>query len=355
MSRIAVLYHPDSISCFFSLFPLIASRHHHLFVFVRSLEEALSQRQTSSLIILRFFKKNPGYLSQGSELIHRLRGRYSKIIFFDDSDGADSLHGGILEDVDLYFKKSLLVERSRYLKDAYGRQIYSDYYHRCFGAVDAIPKVRKAITDPFALTKLRLSWNLGIGLYPISRAKMRLGLLMERLFGPTVLRPLLKSPNAARPTFGSRAAKIQARYSSIDSTSVGYQRELFARAASGSPLFLMGKVPSRQFRLEIGRVAGALSPFGWGEICYRDFEAILNGALLLKPDMSHLETWPNTYKPFTSYIPLAWDCSDLLERTEEALQNFQLLQHAPQEALEILINGYASLESRVEEFINICT
>ena len=31
-----------------------------------------------------------------------------------------------------------------------------------------------------------------------------------------------------------------------------------------------------------------LSPFGWGEICYRDFEAALNGMLLIKPDMNTL-------------------------------------------------------------------
>ena len=31
-----------------------------------------------------------------------------------------------------------------------------------------------------------------------------------------------------------------------------------------------------------------MSPFGFGEICYRDFEAMLNGACLIKPDVSHL-------------------------------------------------------------------
>ena len=37
-----------------------------------------------------------------------------------------------------------------------------------------------------------------------------------------------------------------------------------------------------------------ISPFGYGEICWRDFEAILCGCLVVKPDMSHVETNPST-------------------------------------------------------------
>ena len=43
-----------------------------------------------------------------------------------------------------------------------------------------------------------------------------------------------------------------------------------------------------------------LSPFGWGEIGARDFEIFINGSLLIKPDMSHLETYGtfiNLWKP----------------------------------------------------------
>lgn len=29
----------------------------------------------------------------------------------------------------------------------------------------------------------------------------------------------------------------------------------------------------------------AISPFGWGKICYRDFEATLCGAASIKPNM----------------------------------------------------------------------
>ena len=45
-----------------------------------------------------------------------------------------------------------------------------------------------------------------------------------------------------------------------------------------------------------------VSPYGLGEFGYRDYEAIYCGALLIKPDCSHVETWPNIYQHDT-YIP----------------------------------------------------
>jgi hypothetical protein len=57
-----------------------------------------------------------------------------------------------------------------------------------------------------------------------------------------------------------------------------------------------------------------ISPFGYGEICWRDFEALLCGCLLIKPDMSHVETNPDIFKPYKTYVPVKWDFSDLEEK-----------------------------------------
>jgi hypothetical protein len=54
-----------------------------------------------------------------------------------------------------------------------------------------------------------------------------------------------------------------------------------------------------------------VSPFGYGELCWRDFEAILCGALLVKPDTSHLRTMPDLLVPGETYLPVAWDFSNL--------------------------------------------
>lgn len=53
------------------------------------------------------------------------------------------------------------------------------------------------------------------------------------------------------------------------------------------------------------------SPFGFGELCWRDMEAFLAGAVMVKPDMSHLDTLPELYEAGETYVPVAWDFSDL--------------------------------------------
>jgi len=66
----------------------------------------------------------------------------------------------------------------------------------------------------------------------------------------------------------------------------------------------------------------ALSPYGMGEVCFRDFELMQYGTLMLKPDMSRIKTYPNPYIENETYIPVKADWSDLNEKVEEILGNY---------------------------------
>lgn len=69
-----------------------------------------------------------------------------------------------------------------------------------------------------------------------------------------------------------------------------------------------------------------LAPFGFGEIAPRDLEAALFGCVLLKPDMSHLETFPNVYIADETYISCKHDFSDLNEKIEYILSDYKNIQ-----------------------------
>jgi hypothetical protein len=69
-----------------------------------------------------------------------------------------------------------------------------------------------------------------------------------------------------------------------------------------------------------------LAPFGFGEIAPRDLEAAMIGAVLIKPDMSHLETVPNLYVPNETYVSCKHDYSDLNEKIDYVLSDFNNLQ-----------------------------
>jgi len=61
-----------------------------------------------------------------------------------------------------------------------------------------------------------------------------------------------------------------------------------------------------------------VSPWGHSESCIRDVEAILSGCILVKPDTSFAETWPN-YHSLPTVFGCRADFGDLPEVLEEAL------------------------------------
>jgi len=68
-----------------------------------------------------------------------------------------------------------------------------------------------------------------------------------------------------------------------------------------------------------------LAPFGYGEIAPRDIEVAQFGGILLKPDMSHIETLPNPYNS-TTFVSCAWDGSDMPKIIESIVGDFKAYQ-----------------------------
>ena len=59
-----------------------------------------------------------------------------------------------------------------------------------------------------------------------------------------------------------------------------------------------------------------LSPWGWGEPCFRDVEAMLSGAVLIKPWSDYVEGWPDVYAS-DKYLSCEPDFSDVHEIVTE--------------------------------------
>ena len=92
-----------------------------------------------------------------------------------------------------------------------------------------------------------------------------------------------------------------------------------------------------------------LSPFGWGEICYRDFEASLGGNLLLKPSMDHIDTWPNIYRE-DCYLKLDWDFSNL-DIINEIFSNEKLIYDRIMKSRMIYLEAINNSEERLENML----
>lgn len=69
-----------------------------------------------------------------------------------------------------------------------------------------------------------------------------------------------------------------------------------------------------------------VAPFGYGEMAPRDIEAAQLGSILIKPCMDHIESEPFVYEKNVTYIPCKHDYSDLEEKIEYAVENFDKLR-----------------------------
>ena len=82
------------------------------------------------------------------------------------------------------------------------------------------------------------------------------------------------------------------------------------------------KLPQDQYFQYLYDSKVCLSPFGMGEICFRDFECINVGTIMIKPDMSMVLTEPNIYIDKETYFAVNYDWSNLNEVVDEILSDF---------------------------------
>jgi len=100
------------------------------------------------------------------------------------------------------------------------------------------------------------------------------------------------------------------------------------------------QLPFNQTQDVMRRSKIGLSPFGMGELCYRDLEYIQHGMLLIKPDMSKVITEPDFFKPMETYVPVKPDWSDLNKIIEKVLANYKDYQYIIDNARDKLTDMY---------------
>ena len=113
---------------------------------------------------------------------------------------------------------------------------------------------------------------------------------------------------------------------------------LSALSASGVKVHLaITKTYSRRRYASVMRRSKiALSPWGYGEVCLRDFEAMLSGAVLIKPDMSHVTTEPPIYRANETYLPCQRDFSDLDDLVDRVVSQWKQFRELRERAYELI-------------------
>ena len=270
------------------------------------LKESIARSHKLDIVFLAFHHGRQFYKHSDSEIIELLKmikSRCNYLVWLDTADSTGTPKFQYLPYVDKYLKKQILKDRKRYLSPIWGGRIHCDYYHNLLGVNDE--EVEKDYYDASIseteIEKIGVSWNVGCG----------------DLFGGSFAKQLLHPFNYAHYDFISPSSEkmIDIHFrGSAWSPIAGYQRrktiEILSSTTGLSIPDVTKKIPHEEYVRELQSAKMVCSPFGWGEICTRDFEAFLYGATLIKPSMEHMITFPNWYIKNETYVPLSWDFSD---------------------------------------------
>ncbi len=265
-----------------------------------------------------WFKKGEIKIIEVLEFIRQCNSRV-KICFLDVYAPIDLRFAKAVEPlIDLYLKKQIFSDFSNYMSATEGDTNLVEYYNSLYG-LPVLPTVQFDVPPRF-------------------NNKLILG---PSFFTSREMLPIFLSSN--KPFFDKKTIDVHARLAAKGSPWYQKMREhsLLKCAESKSNSIITSSLVSKpKYWKELRAARICFSPFGYGEVCWRDYEAIMCGALLIKPDMSHIKMEPNIFIPFVTYIPVAWDFSDLPEKIEYYLENKLEREKIAKAAYDVIHNYF---------------
>jgi hypothetical protein len=235
------------------------------------------------------------------EKMSKLRAMFPhpvKIIYFDgDDDSCIQWGTEVLSKVDLYVKKHMFSDIDWYRQQFTGKNNLTDYVSREHGrsfADNFIP--HSCPVDGSQLDKIVLGYNIALDDKITTLYRETKPATPEEKTVDVMCRAACKPDLWIYPFRGPINDAL------VPLTEQGY-----------NVLVPNQRVDQQGYYQEMRSSKICVSPFGYGELCWRDFETVLMGCLLVKPDMGHIRTEPDIFVAGETYVPVKWDFSDLAE------------------------------------------
>lgn len=275
---------------------------------------------------------------RGIEIINKLRQGGVKVVLFDTADGGGSRCLGLTQYVDVHLKKQLFKDRSMYLSDDISKNYMPWIPQNIFAGKDATYRG----CGKKDIHKLRLGWNIGMNDYRQFPFSEQLPFGTNNILNSTYVKPKMLDPKSLLKD------TLLIYRGGLSSVNVyRYQRKIILDTLKGLTdkwdIIIGKKVRKSKYLNELRQSRIVISPFGWGEICYRDFEAFINGAILLKPDLSYLETFPEFFVPNHTYAPIKLDLSNLsklIDTIQNDMEQFISIANVGQKTFQTLTGDF---------------
>ena len=303
----------------------------------------------------RFFYKSNFKINTITSTLQRYSKINSNIIWFDLRDSAGTTQFEVLPYVKLYLKGQIYRDLSKYETPFYGGRMYTDYYFNKYNISDTNLYEMSTLKKEY-FKKIQVSWNLGVIRFDYLNNLDFFKKIYLRFKGKNEFLKIKEIDYSIK--FLEKKYRTFAVFNlKFPRASVAYQRKLALKKLDKINHFndvFNIKLSKKKYLKKMSSSKYVLSCYGWGEICYRDWEAVTSNSLILKPDMSNIDTWPNLYSSHKTYIPLSWDLSDLEHQIESLEKGIYDLENIKKSAFEI----YKSIRSNNckifrKRFINI--
>jgi hypothetical protein len=259
-----------------------------------------------------------------SRFREQLSGTSTKLVYFDGDDDVCVQWPAVLRLVDLYVKKGVFTDTDDYLRPFIGKSNLTDYVSRTYGtAFETMDIPNSGVLDTTDLAKLYLGWSTALD-------DKHVDLFKE-------MKP---------PPPSTKDVDILCRATVPEDWSYPLRHSVFANLESLCSRYQVimslptSRVPRRQYYDELLRSRICISPFGYGEVCGRDIEAITCGCLLVKPHMGHLRSTPDVFVANETYAPARWDYADLAETCARYLNCETERARVAGNAYQVLANYY---------------
>ena len=251
------------------------------------------------------------YMKYFMESFHNFKG---KIITLDNYDSTGRCDFSIIPIIDLYIKKQFLSDFDLYHNSYVGGNIFFDYFIKNHEAI--IPDYNNQKYKNEYRKKLCLGWNLGT-----------CHSLIKELYEQEYF-------NNQRDRKIDIHCRCEMWKDEIVNTWRSKSIDIITKMDNYNVVSTGEKIHFKKYMTELYNSKICVSSFGWGEICFRDFEAIICGSLLIKQDMGHVQTEPNIYIPYETYVPIKWDLSDLADKCKYYLNNNEERRRITKKATE---------------------
>ena len=237
----------------------------------------------------------------------------AQLIYLDWYAPLDLRRGELLDaEIKAYVKKQTFADRDQYNRPTQGDTNLTDYYGRAAGLEEPVKTFN---VPPTLFDKL----IIGPGFCTSPS-------MIEAFH-----QPFAPKSDQHLDLHARIAVKGTPWYSHMRATAAGAVGEL-----DGIKTAVGTGIDRRAYMRELRDAKLCFSPFGYGEVCWRDYEAAQVGSLLLKPDMSHVVTNPDIFRADETYVPLQWDYSDLNDKVKYYLANPAERRRITSNAFEVI-------------------